>query len=81
MIKKVVNIKKKITSNKIKHIEPDKKLTNLTKKVVQISRKGYDFLLGRMSFTGNDGYQNFLVFAPMPSSVISSDTGISSEKF
>ena len=22
--------------------------------------KGYDFLLGRLHFTGNDGYQNFL---------------------
>ena len=24
-------------------------------KVTQISEKGYDFLLGRMYFTGNDG--------------------------
>ena len=31
-------------------------------KVAQISEKGYDFLSGRMYFTGNDCYQNFLVF-------------------
>ena len=31
--------------------------------------KGYYFLLGRMYFTGNDGYENFLVIAPMPSSL------------
>ena len=27
--------------------------------------KGYGFLLGRMYFTGSDGYQNLLVFPPM----------------
>ena len=51
--------------------------------------KGYHFLLGRMYFTGDDGYQNFLVFAPMFSSLILNSnkkitnwisTGISSEK-
>ena len=31
-----VNINKKITSNKTKHIEADRKLTDLTKKVIQI---------------------------------------------
>ena len=40
-------------------------MTNLTNKFVQISEKGYDFLLGRMYFTGNDGYQHFLVFSPI----------------
>ena len=30
----------------------------------------YDFLLGRMHFTGSDGYQIFLVFAPMISLLI-----------
>ena len=38
--------------------------------MAQISEKGYDFLLGTMYFTGNDGYQNFLIFAPMLSSLI-----------
>ena len=61
--KKLINIRKL-------HIEAGKKLTDLTKKVPQLSEKGYDFLLGRMYFTGNDGYQNFLVFAPILSSII-----------
>ena len=46
------------------------KLTDLANKVAQISEKGYDFLLGKMYFTGDDGYQNFLVFAPMLSLLI-----------
>ena len=54
-----------------KHIEAKKKTTDLTNKVAEISEKEYDFLLGIMSFTGNDGYQNFLVFAPILSSLIS----------
>ena len=66
-----------------------KNKTDLTNKVVQISEKGYDFLLGRMYFTENDGYQSFLAFAPMLSSLILDRkrkvtnrilTGISSEK-
>ena len=43
----------------------------MANKVTKISEKICDFLLGRMYFTDNDGYQNFLVFAPMLSSVIS----------
>ena len=68
--KKLINISKKITSNKTRHIEAGKKLTDLTKKVARISEKRYDFLLDRMYFTGDDGYQNFLVFPPMLSSLI-----------
>ena len=56
---KLKNINKKVTSNKIKNVEAKKKLTDLTEKIAQISEKGYDFLLGRMYFTGDDGYQNF----------------------
>ena len=67
MITKLININKKITSNKPKHIEAGKKLT---KWVAQISEKRYDFLLGRIYFAGDDGYQNFLVFTPMLSSLI-----------
>ena len=37
--------------------------------MAKISEKGYDFVLGRMYFTVDDGYQNFLVLAPMPSSL------------
>ena len=71
------------------NIEAEKNLTELTKKVAQISEKGYDFLLERMYFTGNYGHQNFLVFALMPSSLTLDSnrkvtdrisTGISSEK-
>ena len=41
--KKLINIDKKITSNKIKHIEADKKLTDLTNKFGQISEKDMIF--------------------------------------
>ena len=34
------------------------------KKVAQISEKGYDFLLGRMYVTDEDGYQNFFSSCP-----------------
>ena len=37
-----------MNSNKRKHVEARKKLTDLTKEVGQISEKGNDFLLGRM---------------------------------
>ena len=53
---------KNVTSNKIKHV----KETNwYNKKVAHISGKGHDILLGRMYFTGKDGFQKFLVFAPI----------------
>ena len=39
-------------------------------KVAQISEKGYDILLGRIYFTGNDGNQNSFVFAPMLNSIV-----------
>ena len=48
-----MNLKK--TLNKTKHVEAEKKITNLTNKVAQISEKGYEFLVGRMYFTGHDG--------------------------
>ena len=35
-----------------------------------MSGKRYESLLDRMYFTGDDGYQNFLVFTPMLSSPI-----------
>ena len=47
-----------------------KRKTDLKNKVLQISEKGFELLLGRMYFTGNDGYHDFLVFAPMLSSLI-----------
>ena len=52
-----------------KHAEAEKKLTDLTNIVAQISEKGYDFMLGIMYFTGDHDYQIFLVFASMLSSL------------
>ena len=56
---KLKNINKKVTSNKMKNVEAKKKLTDLTEEIAQISEKGYDFWLGRMYFTDDDGCQNF----------------------
>ena len=70
--------------NKTKHVEVEKKITHLTNKVIEIPEKGYDFLWGKMYFTGINGYQNFLVFAPMLSPIIPDNhkkvTRISSRK-
>ena len=41
MTEKLININKKITSNKTKHIEGDKKLTDLAKIFAQISEKWF----------------------------------------
>ena len=60
---------KKVTSNKTKHVEAEKKITDLTNKITQISGKGNGFLLSRMYFTGNDSNQNFMVSFPMLSSI------------
>ena len=86
---KLQKLNKRVTSNKVNHVEAEKETTDLTKKVAQISEKGYEFLLHRMYFTENDGYQNFVVFTPMLSSLILDNnkkltnwisTGMSSEK-
>ena len=50
------NLNKKVTLNKTKHVGSEKILADLTNKVAQILEKGYDFLLGRMYFTGDNGY-------------------------
>ena len=49
---KLKKVNKKVISNKTKHIEAEKKITDLTNKVVQISDKGYYFFARH--FTGND---------------------------
>ena len=64
------NLNKKVSSNKTKHIEAEKILSDLKNRVVQISEKGYDFLLSVMYFTGDDGYQNLLIFVPTLSLLI-----------
>ena len=48
--------------NETKHVVTEKKLTNLSKRISQILVKGYDFLLGRMYFTVDDGSQTFCSF-------------------
>ena len=45
-------------------------MTDLTNKVAQTSEKVYDFSLGRIYFTGDNGYQNFLVFTQILSLLI-----------
>ena len=42
---KLINIKKKITSNKTKRVEAEKKIPDLTNKVAQVLEKGHDFSL------------------------------------
>ena len=51
--------------NKTKHIDRQKACWSHKKNIAQISEKKYDFLLGRIYLTGNNGYQSFLVFASM----------------
>ena len=48
---------KRITSHKAKHLEVEKKLNNLITKY-------YNFFLGRIYFTINDGSQNIFVYQP-----------------
>ena len=60
---------KKLLQIKQKNVDPENKLTDLTKKVEQVSEKGYDILLGRVYFTDDDGFHNFLVFDAILSSL------------
>ena len=48
---KLGNLKRKVTSNKTKHVDIEKKLTDRRKEVAQISENGYDSLLSRMYFS------------------------------
>ena len=71
---KLENLNKKVTSNKSEHVEAEKKkLTGIRKKVAHVSEKGF-FLLGRMYFTGDDGYHHFLVFKSVLSSLTLDNT-------
>ena len=51
-------------------VEAEKKLTDLANKVAQVSERGFNFLIDRMYFAGDNGYKNFKVFAPVLSSLI-----------
>ena len=65
----MINLDKKVIWNKTRHVEVDKKLDNLKKKVDIISTKGltknlinkYCILNGAKYFS-SDGLQNYLVF-------------------
>ena len=48
---KLGNLKRKVNSNKTKHVDTKKKLTDRRKEVAQISENGYDSLLSRMYFS------------------------------
>ena len=67
---RLTKLNKKSTSNKSKHVETKNKITDLINKVAKIKEKGHEFLLDIMYFTDNNGYQNFIVFAPIFSSLI-----------
>ena len=54
---KLTSFNKRITSNKTKHLEVQKKLNSLI-------TKDYNFFLGRIYFTSNDGSQNIFVYQP-----------------
>ena len=55
-------------TNKIKHAKTEDRITDLRKVFAQMSDKGYDLLLDRMFFTGDD-CSNFLVYAIVVSSI------------
>ena len=57
MIKKQTSFNRKITSNKTKYSEVQKKLNSLI-------TTDYNFFFGRMYFTSNDGSQNTFVYQP-----------------
>ena len=55
--KKLTNFNRKIASNEIKYLEVQKKLNSLI-------TYNYNFFLGSMYFTSNDGSQNTFVYQP-----------------
>ena len=61
---KLKDLNIKVNSNKAKHVEVDKKLDDLKKKVDMIRKRIWFFVRYKMYFTGNDDYLNFSVFAP-----------------
>ena len=55
--KQLINFNRRITSNKTKYLEFQKKLNSLI-------TNDYNFFLGRIYFTSNDGSQNTFVYKP-----------------
>ena len=66
---KLNNLNKNVVSNKICRGWKETKWSN-KKHCTNIRKWIWFFLIGRMYFTGDDGYQNFLVFVSMLSSLI-----------
>ena len=56
-MKKLTSFNRKITSNKAKYLEVQKKLNSLT-------AKDYHLFLDRIYFTSHDGSQNTFVYQP-----------------
>ena len=54
---KLTSFNRKITSNKTKHLEHQKKINSLI-------AKDYNIFVGKNYFTSNDGYQNTFVYQP-----------------
>ena len=54
---KPTSFNKRVRSNKIKYLEVQKKLNSLI-------TKDYNFFLGRIYFTSNDGSQNTFIYQP-----------------
>ena len=61
---KLKNLNKKVTSNKTKHVLVENELNGVSEKIKLLSTKDFDFLLGRMYFTGSDGFQYLFVYQP-----------------
>ena len=57
MIKKITSFNRKITSNKTKYLEVEKKLNSLI-------TNNSNFFLGKMYFISNDGSQNTFLYQP-----------------
>ena len=55
---RLTSFNRRITSNKTKHLEVQKKLNSLI-------TKDYNFFLGRIFFTSNNGSQNTFVYQPI----------------
>ena len=55
---KLKSFNRRVTSNKTKRLEVQKKLNSLI-------TKDYKFFLGRIYFTSNDGSQNLFVYQPV----------------
>ena len=70
---KLISSNRKITLNKTKYLEVQKKLNSLTK-------KNYNFSLDRIYFTNNDKSQNMFVYQPRIDTLEFSNSCISKQK-